>query len=374
MTSTALKTWRSLSTICAPSIRDARIGVKLVSGAGVGIIATGVAKAGANITSPSAGHDGGTGAYPHHLIKNTGLPWEVGLRDAHNSLVKAGLRGRGGGLRVDGGFKFGRDVIFGALLGADEFGFGTAALLAIGCVMARQCHLNTCPVGNRHAGTENSVPVLPANRRWLRPTSARCCMEVRDSPAWVVSGNSLDEITERQRTTSPERRRDAARSIAGLLDTVPASTRNARPYHGDGNLHAKNNLIARWKALRAMSPAPPKAFQDYQKRPRHWRAPQWRTVAALRHIAFPHAHALSIFRERRPKLWARFLVRALTSVWRAKPMTMSGRGFPGAASRFPPGGRPPLRGDVLAGNTALYGATSGELYIAGRAGERFTVH
>ena len=123
----------------------ARIGVKLVSSTGVGIVATGVAKAGADVITIS-GYDGGTGASPLTSIKNTGMPWEIGLRDAHCALVRAGLRRRVR-LRVDGGFKFGRDVIVGALLGADEFGFGTAALLALGCVMARQCHLNTCPVG-----------------------------------------------------------------------------------------------------------------------------------------------------------------------------------------------------------------------------------
>ena len=124
---------------------SARIGVKLVSGAGVGIIAAGVAKAGADVIT-IAGFDGGTGASPLTSIKNTGLPWEVGLREAHSALMLTGFRRRVR-LRVDGGFKSGRDVIIAALLGADEFGFGTAALLAIGCVMARQCHLNTCPAG-----------------------------------------------------------------------------------------------------------------------------------------------------------------------------------------------------------------------------------
>ena len=123
----------------------ARIGVKLVSGAGVGIIAAGVAKAGADVIT-IAGFDGGTGASPLTSIKNTGLPWEVGLREAHKALLLTGFRARVR-LRVDGGIKFGRDVIIAALLGADEYGFGTAALLSIGCVMARQCHLNTCPAG-----------------------------------------------------------------------------------------------------------------------------------------------------------------------------------------------------------------------------------
>src|SRR5215468_10155683 len=123
----------------------ARVGVKLVSSTGVGIIAAGVAKAGANVITIS-GHNGGTGSSPLTSIKNTGLPWEIGLRETHETLVRAGLRSRLS-LRVDGGLKFSRDIIIGAILGADEFGFGTASLLAIGCVMARQCHLNTCPVG-----------------------------------------------------------------------------------------------------------------------------------------------------------------------------------------------------------------------------------
>src|SRR5712671_5575790 len=123
----------------------ARIGVKLVSGSGVGIIAAGVAKAGADVITIS-GHNGGTGSSPLTSIKNTGLPWEIGLRETHDTLVRAGLRSRLS-LRVDGGLKFSRDILIAAILGADEFGFGTASLLAIGCVMARQCHLNTCPVG-----------------------------------------------------------------------------------------------------------------------------------------------------------------------------------------------------------------------------------
>src|SRR6202166_2436243 len=124
---------------------QARIGVKLVSGTGIGVIAAGVAKAGANVITIS-GHNGDTGSSPLTSIKNTGLPWEIGLRETHDTLVRAGLRSRLS-LRVDGGLKFARDILVGALFGADEFGFGTASLLAIGCVMARQCHLNTCPVG-----------------------------------------------------------------------------------------------------------------------------------------------------------------------------------------------------------------------------------
>jgi glutamate synthase (ferredoxin) len=123
----------------------ARINVKLVASVGVGIIATGVAKAGADAIQIS-GHDGGTGASPRASIKHAGMPWEIGLSEAHRALARAGLRSRVV-LQTDGGLKTGRDVAMAAALGADEYGFGTAALVAIGCVMARQCHANTCPVG-----------------------------------------------------------------------------------------------------------------------------------------------------------------------------------------------------------------------------------
>jgi len=123
----------------------ARINVKLVASTGVGIIAAGVVKAGADAIQIS-GHDGGTGASPRSSIKNVGLPWEIGLAETQQVLARAGLRDRVV-LQVDGGLKTGRDIATAAALGADEFGFGTAALVALGCVMARQCHLNTCPVG-----------------------------------------------------------------------------------------------------------------------------------------------------------------------------------------------------------------------------------
>src|SRR5713101_8042310 len=123
----------------------ARVGVKLVSSIGVGTIEAGVAKAHADYVQIS-GHDGGTGASPLQSIKHAGIPWERGLAETQQTLVRNGLRGRVR-VRVDGGLKTGRDVVIGALLGADEFGFGTASLVALGCDMARQCHLNTCPTG-----------------------------------------------------------------------------------------------------------------------------------------------------------------------------------------------------------------------------------
>jgi glutamate synthase domain-containing protein 2/glutamate synthase domain-containing protein 3/glutamate synthase domain-containing protein 1 len=123
----------------------ARIAVKLVSQGGIGQVATGVAKAGADVIHVS-GHDGGTGASPLGSIKHAGLPWELGLADVHDALTANGLRDRVT-LRADGGLKTGRDVLVAAILGADRFAFGTALLVALGCIYARQCHKNTCPVG-----------------------------------------------------------------------------------------------------------------------------------------------------------------------------------------------------------------------------------
>jgi glutamate synthase domain-containing protein 2/glutamate synthase domain-containing protein 1/glutamate synthase domain-containing protein 3 len=124
---------------------QAKIAVKLVSQSGIGVVASGVAKARADVIHIS-GFDGGTGASPLSSIKHAGLPWELGLVETHHALVANGLRSRVK-LRVDGGFKSGRDVIIAAMLGADLYGFGTALLIALGCIYARQCHKNTCPVG-----------------------------------------------------------------------------------------------------------------------------------------------------------------------------------------------------------------------------------
>src|SRR5690242_16459709 len=123
----------------------ARVGVKLVSEAGVGTIAAGVAKAQADYILIS-GHDGGTGASPLSSIKSAGSPWELGLAETQQVLVANRLRERVS-LRTDGGLRSGRDIVVAALLGAEEFGFGTGLLVALGCDMARQCHLNTCPTG-----------------------------------------------------------------------------------------------------------------------------------------------------------------------------------------------------------------------------------
>src|SRR5947208_7037864 len=125
--------------------RHARISVKLVAEVGVGTIAAGVSKAHADVVLIS-GHDGVTGASPLTSIKHAGAPWELGLAETHQTLLLNDLRSRIV-VEVDGQLKTGRDVVIGALLGGEEFGFATAPLVALGCIMMRVCHLNTCPVG-----------------------------------------------------------------------------------------------------------------------------------------------------------------------------------------------------------------------------------
>ncbi|HEY8819414.1 MAG TPA: FMN-binding glutamate synthase family protein, partial [Candidatus Limnocylindrales bacterium] len=168
----------------------ARIGVKLVASRGVGTIAAGVAKAGASYIHLS-GHAGGTGASPLSSIKHVGAPWELGLAEVHQVLLRNDLRDRVV-LRTDGGLQTGRDLLIAALLGAEEFAFGTAALVAIGCDMARQCHLDTCPTGiatqredlrAKFAGTPDDVvrfftAIAEDLRRELATVGARSVGEI----------------------------------------------------------------------------------------------------------------------------------------------------------------------------------------------------
>lgn len=133
------------TTLHAQVAPKSKVSVKLVAQAGIGTVASGVAKANADVIQIS-GHDGGTGASPLSSIKHAGGPMEMGLADAHQTLVANELRDRVV-LRVDGGMRSGRDVLISAALGGDEFGFGTVAMIATGCIMARVCHTNNCPVG-----------------------------------------------------------------------------------------------------------------------------------------------------------------------------------------------------------------------------------
>ena len=213
--------------------------MKLVAEAGVGTVAAGVAKAYADYVL-IAGHNGGTGASALSSIKHAGSPWELGLAEAQHTLVRNGLRHRIE-VRVDGGFKTGRDVVIAALLGAESYGFGTAPLVAIGCAMARQCHLNTCPTGiaTQREDLRKKFRGTPgAGRRLLHASWRR--RSARYSPPWAPG--RIDEIIGRadllERLERPDVPRAQMLDLSALL--APAKpggetavrrteTRNDRP-------------------------------------------------------------------------------------------------------------------------------------------------
>jgi glutamate synthase (ferredoxin) len=341
----------------------ARIGVKLVAGAGVGIIAAGVAKAGADVITIS-GHDGGTGASPLSSIKNTGLPWEFGLRDAHRTLVEAGLR-RYVRLRVDGGLKFARDVIIAALLGADEFGFGTAALLAIGCVMARQCHLNTCPVGiatqdealrARFSGKPEMVEsffraMASEVRTLLARLGAHSVQQIVGETSLLrprhPSNSAWLEDLLRPPSKSPESPGivRASQGLAGDLSRL--FRRGTIPFEGEFPIINADRSIGASLSGEVLSLLGSSALEP--------------TPINLRFhgVAGPSFGA--------------FLTSGITFSLSGEANDYVGKGLSGGTISIDAGAEASLRSDVLAGNTVLYGATSGELYIAGTAGERFGV-
>src|SRR5690348_9629862 len=339
---------------------QARIGVKLVSGSGVGIIAAGVAKAGADVITIS-GHNGGTGSSPLTSIKNTCLPWEIGLRETHDTLVRAGLRSRLS-LRVDGGLKFSRDILIAAILGADEFGFGTASLLAIGCVMARQCHLNTCPVGiatqdetlrARFAGKpEMVIAYFRALAEEVRSRLAQLGVRsLRELVGWynrLGARSGMDPflivpITESNRVAPQQ---ETSLYVTALEDSM----------HCDASLALLNE---------------PQTIQNSD-----------RSVGAglsghlMRRKKHGHAHEAGVsqeFRGSAGQSFGAFLTQGVTLKLHGEANDYVGKGLSGGTIAISAGLAASRRGDVLAGNTVLYGATSGQLFIAGRVGERFAV-
>src|SRR5438876_2431542 len=338
----------------------ARIGVKLVSGAGVGIIAAGVAKAGADVITIS-GHNGGTGSSPLTSIKNTGLPWEIGLREAHDTLVRAGLRSRLS-LRVDGGLKFARDIILAAILGADEFGFGTASLLAIGCVMARQCHLNTCPVGI--ATQDEALRARFQGKPEMVTAYFRALAEEVRSRLAQLGVRSLREL-------NGWYDRLGARSGMDPFLIVPISPSNRVDPQQEPGLHvAALEDSIHFDATLAMQSVP-RAIQnsdrsvgaglsgELMRRKKNGRAGDGPVSQEFRGAA--------------GQSFGAFLAEGVTVKLTGEANDYVGKGLSGGTITITAGGAASRRGDVLAGNTVLYGGTSGQLLIAGRPGERFAV-
>jgi glutamate synthase domain-containing protein 2/glutamate synthase domain-containing protein 1/glutamate synthase domain-containing protein 3 len=340
----------------------ARIGVKLVSGAGVGIIAAGVAKAGADVITIS-GHNGGTGSSPLTSIKNTGLPWEIGLRETHETLVRAGLRSRVT-LRVDGGLKFSRDILIASILGADEFGFGTASLLAIGCVMARQCHLNTCPVGI--ATQDEKLRARFTGKPEMVVAYFRALAEEVRNKLAELGAHSLGELKGAYDCLRP-RSVNYAETPALALES-DMSFRIA-PQQAPG-LHAS---VGEALVIPAMDFGAAGPLQIHNSDRSVGAGLSGERMRARMHTRLPLAPSVHEFTGAAGQSFGAFLSDGMTLKLKGEANDYVGKGLSGGTIAISSGHSASRRGDVLVGNTVLYGATSGRLFVAGRAGERFAI-
>jgi len=359
---------------------EARISVKLVAEAGVGTIAAGVAKAHADVILIS-GHDGGTGASPLTSIQHAGIPWELGLAEAHQVLVINNLRSRVA-LETDGQLKTGRDVVIAALLGAEEFGFSTAPLIALGCIMMRVCHLNTCPVGVatqdpqlRKEFTGDPTHVVNFMRF--------IAMEVRELMAhlgyqsfYKMVGRS--ERLEMRRAVDHWKARKLDFSRILFKPTVPKDvkrTSRIRQEHGLEEALDASTLIPLCRpALENRTPIAATLPIRNGNRvvgtmlgsevTKKWGAE-----------GLPEDTIRLRFQGSAGQSFGAFIPRGLSLLLEGDANDYVGKGLSGgkivvvppAGSTFVP------EENIIIGNVAFYGATSGEAYIRGVAGERFCV-
>jgi len=359
---------------------DARINVKLVSEVGVGTVAAGVAKGHADVILIS-GHDGGTGASPVSSIKHAGLPWELGLAETHQTLVLNNLRSRVR-LETDGQLKTGRDVVIAALLGAEEFGFATGPLVAMGCIMMRVCHLDTCPVG---VATQN--PEL--RRRFTgKPEDVVNFMrfiaqDVREHMA-ALGARTLDELVGRtdlltvhQQTGHPKA---AGLDLSALLfrpDVGPEVGRICTQAQDHGLEHTLDRTTLLNLCAPALeSGAPVEATLPIRN--------IHRTVGTIlageltrRHgpAGLPEDTIRLTFQGSAGQSFAAFLSPGVTFRLEGDANDYVAKGLSGGKLIIvPPDGSTFVPEDnIIIGNVAFYGATGGEAYIRGAAGERFAV-
>jgi glutamate synthase domain-containing protein 2/glutamate synthase domain-containing protein 1 len=315
----------------------ARIGVKLVSEAGVGTIAAGVAKAKADYILIS-GHDGGTGASPLSSIKNAGAPWELGLAETQQVLVANHLRERVS-LRTDGGLRNGRDIMVAALLGAEEFGFGTGVLMALGCDMARQCHLNTCPTGIA-TQREDLRAKFVGRPEHVVNYLLLIAEEVREHLA-RLGARSLQEVIGRSELL--EQDPEAALDLSYVLAPTDESLPRRRIAVRNGDLPA---------------PPPPSGAIDNSHR----------TVGAAL-----VAGESRQYRGSAGQSFGAFLDGGIELSLEGQAQDYVGKGMGGGVIAIRPFAGDAASDPVLAGNTIAYGATGGRLFVAGRVGERFCV-
>ena len=358
----------------------AAIGVKLVAESGVGTIAAGVAKAYADYVLIS-GHDGGTGASPLSSIKNAGVPWEIGLSETQRVLVRNDLRDRIR-VRTDGGLKSARDIVIAALLGAEEFGFGTMAAIAVGCIMARQCHLNTCPVGVA-TQREDLRARFTGEPAYVERYFLHLARGVRAILA-QFGARRLDDIVGRVELLEPDpdklHDRAAGIHLGSILAPADETRRSPRIQQV-----ARNDRPGRPSLDVDMLEAARPALDDGQPVRGHYHLTNDRRAVGTRlsgeiahrvsHHGLPPGTIHLEFTGSAGQSFGAFGIRGLRLRLVGEANDYVGKGLGGAVVSVqpPPDSRFPAAENVIAGNTCLYGATAGELYLAGRAGERFAV-
>nr|BBH90772.1 glutamate synthase [Thermosporothrix sp. COM3] len=346
----------------------AKVGVKLVSCKGVGTIAAGVAKAHANYVLIS-GHDGGTGASPLQSIKHAGLPWELGLAEAQQVLVKNGLRQRVK-VRVDGGFKTGRDVVIAAMLGAEEYGFGTAALVSLGCDMARQCHLNTCPAGIA-TQREDLKAKFTGRPQFLINYLTLVATEVRELLA-QLGFRSLEELI--GRADLLQTKGETEFDLSGLLV--------AHPVRSDASKHVSPERSALEDQL--LSEAAPALNLERSVITQHTIHNYDRSIGVTlageiaRRYGNSGLSGVSItctFEGSAGQSFGAFCVPGMRLHLQGEANDYVGKSMVGGQIVIMPPTNATYHSasNTILGNTVLYGATGGQLFAAGRAGERFAV-
>jgi glutamate synthase (NADPH/NADH) large chain len=359
--------------------RSARINVKLVSKAGVGTIAAGVAKAKADVVL-IAGHDGGTGASPISSIKHTGLPWELGLAETHQTLVKNKLRSRIT-VQADGQLRTGRDIAIAALLGAEEWGIATAALIVEGCIMMRKCHLNTCPVGvatqdkelrKRFTGNPDHVVnfftfIVKELREIMAELGFRTVNEMIGQVDSLQLRENITHWKYSKLDLSPILYKEPSSEFVGLY-------KQEEQDHGIAS-------VLDWKLLQAAKPA----IESQQKVKANFDIVNTdRTVGAIlsneitkryRSAGLPDDTIHFKFKGTAGQSFGAFNTKGITLEMEGDANDYFGKGLSGARlivypdkiATFTP------EDNIIIGNVAFYGATSGEAFIRGKAGERFAV-
>jgi glutamate synthase domain-containing protein 2/glutamate synthase domain-containing protein 3 len=357
----------------------ARISVKLVSEVGVGTVAAGVAKARADVILVS-GDSGGTGAAPLSSIKHAGVPWELGLAETQQVLVLNGLRGRVR-LETDGQLRTGRDVAIAALLGAEEFGFATAALVASGCVLMRACHLNTCPVGiatqdpelrQRFAGQpEHVITFMLFVAQELREIMASLGFRTVDEMVGQVEVLEADPDASREKTQGL----DLGRVLYLPPGTETAARRWCEPQEHGLTETLDGELIARSRA--ALERAEPVALTLPIRNTDRAVCTRLSSEVSRRYGAagLPAGTLRLRFEGTAGQSFCAFLAAGVEVVLAGEANDHLAKGLSGGrVVVMPPSGAAFVAEDnVIAGNVALYGATRGELFLRGRAGERFAV-